>query len=273
MNIKALATDLDGTLLGADGEMSARNRDALREARQAGLEVILATARWYRLALPVAEALELGGPLIACQGAEVRLISQGSDLMDLRLPPAFADELFELCDSMRCLAWIPFGEEVLMKAEGTVPDLPGGVEQVASLREAARDVPRMALVQGTQICEALLAELKPRWEREVRFAASISSRGKTVFTLTSAQVNKGAALARACEALGIETGDVVAFGDAENDVEMFRVAGHSFAMGQADDVVKRAADSIAPANTEDGVARAVEALLRSGLPKMESQGV
>lgn len=266
MNVKALATDLDGTLLGADGKMSARNRDALRAARSAGLEVILATARWYRLALPVAEAIGLDGPLIACQGAEVRMIREGSDLMDLRLPPSFADEFFALCDSMRCLAWIPFGEEVLMKGDGSIPDIPEGVKQVASLREAARDVPRMALVQGSQVCTAILEELKPRWQDEVKFAASISSRGKTVLTLTGAQVNKGVALARACEALGLETREVVVFGDAENDVEMFRVAGHSFAMDQADDEVKRAADSVAPPNTEDGVAQAVEALLRSGLP-------
>ena len=105
----------------------------------------------------------------------------------------------------------------------------------------------------------------PRWEKEVRFAASISSRGKTVLTLTGAQVNKGAALACACTALGLETHEVVAFGDAENDIEMFRVAGHSYAMGQAEDAVKRAADSVAPANTEDGVAQAVEELLRSGV--------
>ena len=59
---------------------------------------------------------------------------------------------------------------------------------------------------------------------------------------------------------------MVAFGDAENDVEMFRVAGHSFAMDQANDAVKQAADSVAPPNTEDGVAQAVEGLLRAGLP-------
>lgn len=264
MNVKALATDLDGTLLGPDGEMSVRNREALSKARRAGLEVILATARWYRLALPVAEALELDGPLIACQGAEVRLIRQNTDLLDLRLPADFADEFFELCDSMRCLAWIPFGENVLVKAEGSIPDLPGGAEQVPSLREAAPGVPRMALVQGGDICTAILEDLRPRWQSQVRFAASISSRGKTVLTLTGAQVNKGAALACACEALGLETAEVVAFGDAENDVEMFRVAGHSFAMGQAEDAVKRAADSVAPPNTEDGVALAVEELLRTG---------
>ncbi len=260
-DVRAIATDLDGTLLGADGELSERNRDALLAARDAGLEVILATARWYRLALPVADSLGLQGPLIACQGAEVRLIGEGTDLLDLRLPAAFADELFSLCDAMRCLAWIPFGEEVLMKGEGAVPNIPDGVRQVPSLARAAREAPRIALVQGSAICRAIQAELEPRWAGRVQFAASISSRGKTVLTLASAEVNKGAALARACDALGLEPGQVAAFGDAENDIEMFRVAGRSYAMGQADERVKRAADAVAPPNTEDGVAVAVEALL------------
>ncbi len=267
MEFKAIATDLDGTLLGPDGKMSARNRRALLEARSRGLEVILATARWYRLALPIAESLELDGPLVACQGAEVRMIRADQDLLDLRLPSDFANELFELCDSVRCLAWIPFGSEVLMKGDGTVPDLPPGVRQVPSLRDAASDLPRMALVQGSQVCDAILGDLQDRWQNEVRFAASISSRQKIVLTLTAKEVHKGAALARACDALDLAPSEIIAFGDAENDIEMFEVAGFSYAMGQAEEPVKRAADAVAPPNTEDGLGIAVEEFLRSGRPK------
>lgn len=266
MDFKAIATDLDGTLLGSDGKMSERNRGALLRARSQGLDVILATARWYRLALPIARSLELDGPLVACQGAEVRLVQADEDLLDLRLPQAFAKELFELCDSMRCLAWIPFDNDVLMKGEGAIPDLPPGVRQVPSLVEAAPDVPRMALIQGSEICDAILGDLKARWEAEVRFAASISSRQKIVLTLTAAKVNKGAALVRACEALSLDPGEVIAFGDAENDIEMFEVAGFSYAMGQAEIAVKEAANAVAPPNTEDGLGIAVEELLRSGRP-------
>ncbi|NNL84171.1 MAG: HAD family phosphatase [Myxococcales bacterium] len=263
MRWKALATDLDGTLLDAGGQLSARNREALRAAKAAGLGVILATARWYRLALPVAAELELDGPMIACQGAEVRRISDHRDLLDQRLPDAFSAELFALCDAMRCLAWIPLSERVVMKGD-YVADLPDGVERVESLAAIASEKPRMALIQGRSVCDAILGDLKPRWADRVRFSPSISSRGKLVLTLTASEVNKGAALSHACADLGIATDDVLVFGDAENDIEMFEVAGGSFAMGQAAESVKRAARRVAPPNTEDGVAQVVEDLLRGG---------
>ena len=68
--LRALAVDLDGTLLGPDGRVSERNRRALRAAREAGWHVVLATARWFQLAERTARRLELTtGPVVACSGA------------------------------------------------------------------------------------------------------------------------------------------------------------------------------------------------------------
>ena len=64
----------------------------------------------------------------------------------------------------------------------------------------------------------------------------------------------------------------MAFGDAENDIELFNAAGASVAMGQADDATKRAATFVSTPNTEGGVARAVERLLsEGGLGESESR--
>ena len=57
---------------------------------------------------------------------------------------------------------------------------------------------------------------------------------------------------------------MVAFGDAENDIEMFRVARLSVAMGQASPQVRAAATTVTADNTDDGVAIAVERLLHDG---------
>jgi hydroxymethylpyrimidine pyrophosphatase-like HAD family hydrolase len=72
------------------------------------------------------------------------------------------------------------------------------------------------------------------------------------------------ALQVACRGEGIDPADVVAIGDADNDIEMFRVAGGSFAMGQATDAVKAAAKAVTAANDQDGVALAIERLLAEG---------
>ena len=61
--------------------------------------------------------------------------------------------------------------------------------------------------------------------------------------------------------LGISTAETAALGDGEADIAMFRVAGLSFAMENAQDSVKAAADRIAPGNDNDGAAWAISQIL------------
>jgi Cof subfamily protein (haloacid dehalogenase superfamily) len=263
MRHRAFAIDLDGTLLGSDHEVSPANRRAVAAAVDAGFEIIIATARWYQLAQDVAEVLALSGPAIACSGAEVRRLSDGADLFDMRLPSEFAAQVFSSCDQIRCLVWAVLDDTVLFKLDGDPPpQLPSELRHVHVLSGAAAVAPRMVLVQGTTAITRVSDELAGEWSDRVRFVESISSDAKSILTLTSTGADKGAALAVACKELDIDPAQVIAIGDAQNDVEMFRVAGTSFAMGQASDMVKAAATHITAPNDQDGVARAIEAVLR-----------
>jgi Cof subfamily protein (haloacid dehalogenase superfamily) len=262
MTHRAFAIDLDGTLLGSDHRVTPANRRAVRAAVDAGFEIIIATARWYQLALEVATELELSGPAIACSGAEVRRLSDGADLFDVRLPAEFAERLFSLCDQMRCLVWAALDDTVLFKLDGDPPArLSPELRHAPTLSGAARVSPRMVLVQGTTATKRIVDELAGEWSDRVRFVESISSDMKSILTLTSTGADKGAALAVACKELHLHPAEVVAIGDAQNDVEMFRVAGTSFAMGQASDMVKAAATHVTTPNDDDGVAHAIDTIL------------
>ena len=92
MRYRALAVDLDGTLLHSDDRVTERSLRALRAAEAADLRIIIATARWYQLAQRVARDIEAKDPVIACAGAQVRRLVDEHDLLDLRLPEAFAEE-------------------------------------------------------------------------------------------------------------------------------------------------------------------------------------
>jgi len=267
---RALAIDLDGTLLSPDETVSERNRAAVEAALEAGWELVVATARWYQMAEEVASLFGVRGPVIACSGAEVRRLSDGADLFDVRLPAAFAVEVYEVCDRARCVAWVALDSESLIKLDGPAGlSLPRGLRRVPTLHEAGGVRPRIALVQGSGAIAALNEQLRPRWEGEVRFMQSFSSTGRANLALTARGADKGVALRVACQDLGIDPREVVAFGDAENDIQMFRAAGTSFAMGQASEVVKAAATAVTAPNTEDGVALAIEGLLaeRRGGPR------
>jgi hydroxymethylpyrimidine pyrophosphatase-like HAD family hydrolase len=261
MRFKGLALDLDGTFLSRGDQVSAANLAAVRAAQEAGMTVLVATARWHAMAERVAREIQTNAPLIACSGAQVRTVA-GADVMDVRLPRAFAEALYAICNAERCVATIPVDHHALFKLDGE-PDLaqmPPGMVHVRQL-SLNDGLPRIGLIQGTGACDIIERDLGPRWSAEVNFAESISPNGKRVLTLTARGADKGRALLVACEHAGLDPRTIVAFGDAENDVEMFRVAGASFAMGQAKDFVKDAATAVTLGNEEDGVAAGIGRIL------------
>ena len=79
--------------------------------------------------------------------------------------------------------------------------------------------------------------------------------------LTAPGVNKGSAVQALCEKLGLEPDQVMAFGDAGNDLELLAWAGWSFAMGNASSEAKAAARYTTGTNREGGVGMAVEQYL------------
>ena len=72
---------------------------------------------------------------------------------------------------------------------------------------------------------------------------------------------KSKALQFLCERWGIEQDRVLAFGDADNDIDMLRFAGRGVAVGGMTGEVREAADEVVPGVDEDGVARYVDKLL------------
>lgn len=261
MRFTALALDLDGTLLSAGDRISPANLAAVRAAQAAGMTVMVATARWHKMAERVAAEIPTSAPLIACSGAQVRTTA-GVDVMDVRLPIEFASALYQICNNERCVATVPVDVDALLKLDGD-PDLsrmPPGMRHVRTL-SLDLGIPRIALIQGGGVNDRIESQLGPRWSSEVNFAESISPNGKRILTLTAKGADKGLALQVACAEAGLDPLSVVAFGDAENDVSMFRVAGASFAMGQAKEDVKAAATAVTLSNEADGVAAAIRRIL------------
>lgn len=265
MQFRALALDLDGTLLVGES-VPEDNLRAVRAAIARGYVVVIATARWRQIALEVAAQLGVDGPVVACSGAQVHLPHTGTDLYDVRLPEPFVDALYDICDNERCVATVTIEHDVLLKLDGQ-PDLaslPPGMTWVPALNARRESLPRVAAIQGTKANQRIRDELQVRFADTVNFYDSIGPNGKTILTLTHKRADKGVALQVALDYLGVKAAETVAFGDAENDLQMFRIAGASVAMGQADDTIKRHATFVTLPNTECGVAHAVDRLLARG---------
>lgn len=73
--------------------------------------------------------------------------------------------------------------------------------------------------------------------------------------------NKGLAFTQLAHHLGVDLADTVAFGDYLNDMELLKVAGRSFAMGNAHPDIVAAATDIAPHHDQEGVVTTIRQLL------------
>ena len=75
-------------------------------------------------------------------------------------------------------------------------------------------------------------------------------------------IHKGWGLRSLMERWKIDTDQIMAFGDSENDLEMLELVGYSFAMENGEEKVKRMAKYIAPSNSEAGVLQVLEQYLK-----------
>ncbi|MFP6808932.1 MAG: HAD family hydrolase [Pseudomonadales bacterium] len=265
MKYQALAIDLDGTLLIGD-TLPPGHRQAIRDAADAGYKIIIATARWRQMAEGIASEIGISAPIIACSGAQVYIPNEKRDIFDHRLPQEFVDELFPLCDANRCIVTITTNTNTYLVLDGE-PDptqMPEEMKWMPKLVDSGKSLPRIATVQGSSVVSMIKSELKEKYSDTVNIYDSIGPSGKLVLTMTAKAANKGHALLATCQHMGIDPAEVIAFGDAENDISMFEVAGASVAMGQAEENIKSAATIVTSANTEDGVAKIVNKLLVSG---------
>ena len=262
---KAFAIDLDGTLLVGE-EIPADNIAAIQRADAAGVHVMIATARWSQIAERIGDQLGIKNLIIACSGAQVRDTARGVDIFDHRLPADFTEALFDICNNTRCVATVTFNTDVRLKLDGEPDRSAMGPEMswVPQLQAEPDNLPRIAAVQGSQCVQRIRDELEAAYADQVNIFDSIGPTGKIIITITAKAATKGLALHAACDHLNISPTDAVAFGDAENDLEMFRAAGAAVAMGQADDETKQAATWITRPNYEAGVGYAIDQLLTHG---------
>lgn len=155
-----------------------------------------------------------------------------------------------------CITTGPSSHELLGDRAACVRALGALRAEVAGVREKPV-FPRMTEVVLERTVD--VAEAR-RVAAERRLGVGLSDSGYAVH-INSAGVDKGAGLRRAMEMLGAARADVVAIGDGETDVPMFREAGTSVALANAPDGVKAAADVVAGAAAGDGVIEALDSVV------------
>ena len=267
LKYKMLVTDMDYTLLNKEKRVSDRNREALRRAMEKGVHMVVATGRIYTSARIYAKLLGLDTPIIASNGALIKdasktifrdILSQDTVREMLRLchkygvychffteNTIYSEKLINV--SLRYTEWNKYmGEEDQVKIRI--------VDDGEEIVEAAK----------SEVLKAVVFDDDDEKIQKLRDGimetgiVSVSQSMKHNLEVMNKGVTKGNAVRILAQMYGINREEIIAIGDNENDISMIEYAGLGIAMGNAEEILKRAADHVTGDYQEDGVAEAIE---------------
>lgn len=265
--MRLIASDLDGTILHRDDTISARTVEAFAAARDAGLHVVFVTGRPFRWLEPVQRAFGHLGTVICSNGALVYDLEAERILASHTMSGATVMEVQHRIRSREPGA--TFAAETLeglllepgfLDAGQSPAKLPGVAEgsfEPAHL-DAGGVVKLLAKTEGID-AEAFKDLVEPAIGELV--SVTHSAPGIALLEMSHPEVNKAVALAEYAGRLGIRSGEVMAFGDMPNDVQMLAWAGRGFAVDSGHPLAKAAAGRTTASLQDDGVARVIERFL------------
>jgi hypothetical protein len=255
MGIRLCYFDVDETLAVPGKGIPDELLGVLARCRGAGVRLSLATGRKYDSALPYAEAIGADAPLILYNGARIQEPADGAILFDKKLDLEEAIAGLELVKKHGLHVNLYLDDVIYIEKET-------GVSRESAAKDGVVQKPVGDLVGflGSEPTKLLIIgpgeKLMALWadfDKQPHEAEVVRSE-PTYLEILPEGVNKGAALRRVSEITSVALGEIAAFGDSNNDIEMLRAAGLGVAVGNALDNVKAVADYVAAADNGLGVA-------------------
>ena len=249
---KAVALDIDGTLIDHDERLSPAVVDAVRRTA-AQVPVILATGRAWQTTRPVAATLGLPDGLVVCSNGARTLRLPGGEVVDERTfdPTTVIASVRKHAPNAR-MAVEEYDGSYLV----TAPFPDGDLGSAATIRVVSDD--ELAPAPVTRL---IIRDPEQSEADFVQLAERLGLHGVSYFVgwtawldIAPEGVDKSTGLKVALAQYDLEAADLLAMGDGRNDIEMLVYAGLGISMGAAPDEVKAAADEVTKTVQDDGVA-------------------
>jgi Cof subfamily protein (haloacid dehalogenase superfamily) len=268
-DVRLLVVDIDGTIAGSSNQIRDRVLQALQAVQAKGIPVALATGRMYRSALRFHQTVGSTLPLIAYQGAWIQDPRSPQPLAHTPLPASLAAALLDYFAQPTLQPQVSihlylddqlYVQDLLPETQAYTDRAGIPATNVDNLKSLLDRSPTklLAMSQNTDLIATALADLKTRYSSDQLYLTTSIAE---FLEATHPAVNKGNAVTTLATSLGLELGQVMAIGDNCNDLEMLQTVGWGVAMGDAPEIVKAAANWVAPNVEADGAAVAIEKFL------------
>ena len=264
-----IALDLDGTTLDHQGNLSKENRKAIEYAISLGVHIIIASGRSFQ-SLPKS-VTEIPGIeyAVTSNGASVCQVLTGEKLQNYMIEKKVIHKILELTQDEEIVyeAFIDghaYADIAYVNDPIRYGASPEAVEYVKGTRQFVEDMPAFMKAHAGELESMDIVvrnlELKKRICNKLECISDkiyLTSSVDQLVEIADKNAGKASGLRYLKEHLQIPREHMAAFGNADNDIDMIEYAGYGYAVENASDNCKRAADYIVRSNDQDGAAQGI----------------
>lgn len=261
---KLIALDMDGTLLKRDKSISSQTKEALNAARNKGVKIVLASGRPIEGLNRYLEELDL------IRDDEYVLSYNGALVQNIKTKEIIAGNVLKGSDLktlQRLSEKLGVFIHAFSKSEGLI------VEVMNEYTQIEADINGINITQkdfvninnNEDMIKIMMIDSKENIDyayenlpNDIKEKYTVVRSADIFLEFLNKDSNKGIGLELLINHLGIKSEEVIAVGDAGNDVHMIEYAGLGVAMGNASDDVKKVSNYITNSNEEEGVTKVIQ---------------
>jgi len=283
--IKLIASDMDGTLLNSNHEISRENLQAIKKAEEMGVKFAISTGRMYEDVKPLLDECGLKCQCIVLNGGEY-IDEEGKVLEGIYIGRQEAREIINMILKENIVAEIYTDkglytvntkEEALLEVAYRIIAFNPETNFENAIKLAETHPHFVNLKYIIDIDKFLNSDIKigkfvafyNDEETTIKVKNKLKCIGELAITgtftknieINNKEAQKGFILAKVVEKMGIKRDEVMVIGDSFNDYTMFTEFTESFAMENAVPEIKEIAKYITDTNDNNGVAKAIYKIL------------
>ena len=262
MKYKLIASDVDGTLINDNSELSERTKRAIINTIKSGVLFVTSTGRPFSAVNIINDLFTEDMPFIVFNGAAAYMGKSEKLLFEYYLDFDVAKEVYEIGQKQNAAQIVWTGPKLWTNrlCERTEAYAARGSNEITviddfdTLRTKQKGVSKVLWVEDPADVKRLSVKMSAHFGDRLKCVSSMAH----FLEFISPDAGKGAALERVGKLYGIDSGEMIAVGDSYNDVSMLEYAGLSVAVANAPEDIKALCDYVTLTNNDDGVADVIE---------------
>jgi len=267
MKKKIIFIDIDLTLKDLDQELSLRNIAAVKQTKEKGHEVVLASGRSSRFVTDMAKAVGADAYLIASNGAEIVDMKKNESILQKQLHPDVVLDFYKIAKEHNITIFLnSFNKRycnfTYLNCELITDENANHIASSGNIAQIVLNHPKYDVMKKIQ---KIVREYKniSVVNESVALIEDMPNCEYFYIDISTKNTSKGAAILKLIDHLGYDISDTIAIGDNYNDLSMADVAHTFVAVENAVEPLKRKANIMTDSCLNDGVAKYLETLNES----------